>query len=139
MKANDINVMLQKYLEILQLEINLLGCKPTEIRHLIGRIGEFKCALKVEGMLAFETNQKGYDVISSQSRKVSVKTTAQKSGFITFNQKTLHLADDIMIIQYLNNEFKEIYFGTVESILKHCRACNNNFELDISKIKKYMN
>lgn len=139
MTTENLNNLLQKYLDILQLEINLLGCKPTEIRHLIGRIGEFHCAIKMEGKLAFKSNQRGYDVICSQNRKISVKTTAQKVGFITFNRSTLNLADDIMIIQYSDTEFKEIYFGSANSIIPHCRVCNNNFELDLSKIKKYMN
>jgi hypothetical protein len=35
-----------KYYEILKLEIQELGCKPTELRHLIGRLGEFIVQLK---------------------------------------------------------------------------------------------
>ena len=139
MTTENLNTLMCKYLEILHLEISVLGCKPTEIRHLIGRIGEFQCAIKLGGELAFNSNQRGYDVICSGSRKVSVKTTAQKTGFITFNKRTLNLADDVMIIQYLDDEFKEIFFGTALSIIQHCRICNNNYELDLSKIKKYLN
>lgn len=40
-----------EYYYILQIEMNLLNCKPTELRHLIGRIGEFICAIKTNGSL----------------------------------------------------------------------------------------
>lgn len=139
MNTENLNILLTKYLEILELEINQFGFKPTEIRHLIGRIGEFQCAIKMGGSLSYKSNQKGYDVICSANRKISVKTTAQKTGFITFNKSTLNFADDVMIIQYADNEFREIFFGAATSIIQHCRTCNNNFELDLSKIKKFMN
>ena len=30
---------------MLRFEMNILGCKATELRHLIGRLGEFLCPL----------------------------------------------------------------------------------------------
>src|SRR3546814_11525292 len=56
------------------------GVKPTEVRHLIGRLGEFHCALQVGGNLAHMANQHGFDVVCSNDRRISVKTTAQVSG-----------------------------------------------------------
>jgi len=38
------------------------GVPPTELRHLIGRIGELYAALITNGQMATEVNQKGYDV-----------------------------------------------------------------------------
>lgn len=128
---------MDKYLEIIDIEINQLGCKATEVRHLLGRIGEFYYAIETNGILATQTNQRGYDVICSNKRKISVKTTAQKSGFVTFNKRTLELADDIMIIQYSENGLKKIYFGTSKFIIPYCRTWKENFELDISKIKRF--
>ena len=137
MKIENIKQLLDKYLQIIDIEINQLGCEPTEVRHLLGRIGEFYCALKTNGVLANQANQRGYDVISSNDRKISVKTTAQKSsGFVTFNKRTLNLADDIMIIHYSDDGLKEIYFGTSDSIIPYCRTWKNTYELDISKINK---
>lgn len=40
------------------------GVEPTELRHLIGRIGELYAALISNGQMATEGNQKGYDVVS---------------------------------------------------------------------------
>lgn len=65
------------------------GVEPTELRHLIGRIGELYAALISNGQMATEVNQKGYDVVSEKGEKISVKTTAMMGlgGHISFNPK----------------------------------------------------
>jgi len=133
---SQIEILYQKYLEIIKLETIELGCAPTEVRHLIGRLGEFYCALKTNGTLAKETNQHGFDVISEDDRKISVKTTAQKSGFVSLNKKTLNKVDDLMILQFINNELQVIYFDKIENATKDCRTWGDNFEIDISRAKK---
>ena len=45
-----------KYLEVLKLEIEYFNHKPTELRHLIGRLGEIFCAIQTKGSLAQEVN-----------------------------------------------------------------------------------
>ncbi len=40
------------------------GVRPTELRHLCGRIGELYAALITNGQMATEVNQEGYDVVS---------------------------------------------------------------------------
>ncbi|TDE43557.1 hypothetical protein E0I26_10925 [Flavobacterium rhamnosiphilum] len=132
----QIGILYQKYLDIIKLETIELGCAPTEVRHLIGRLGEFFCALETNGTLAKETNQHGFDVISENGRRVSVKTTAQTSGFVAINKKTLNKVDDLMILQYINNELQIIYFDKIENATNNCRTWNDNFELDISRAKK---
>ncbi|MBM4141893.1 MAG: hypothetical protein FJ242_10540 [Nitrospira sp.] len=98
MGREQIQKLYEEYMEILELEANVFGYKPTETRHLIGRLGELKCALWTNGTLSHVVNQNGFDVIDSTKRKISVKTTAQKSGFISINKNTLNKADDLMII-----------------------------------------
>jgi hypothetical protein len=137
---NQIKILYDKYLEIIKLETIELGCSPTEVRHLIGRLGEFYCALKTNGTLASETNQHGFDVISEDGRRISVKTTAQINGFVSINKNTLNKVDDIMIIQYINDDLQIIYYDKIENATKDCRTWKDNFELDISKAKKmYLN
>ena len=75
--ADRIQQLYDKYLELIRLEIVEFGVKPTEVRHLIGRLGEFHCALQVGGTLAHLANQHGFDVICRNGRRISVKTTAQ--------------------------------------------------------------
>jgi len=113
------------------------GGKPTEVRHLIGRLGEFECALMVGGTLAHRANQHGFDVISKESRKISVKTTAQKSGFVAISEKTLHYADDLMLLQYIGGSLAIIYYGCIKNAVSVARIYDGvgKYELDISKAR----
>jgi len=135
----QIKILYDKYLEIVHLEVSEFGCKPTEVRHLIGRLGEFYCALKVNGTLAHEPNQHGFDVIAENNRKISVKTTAQKTGFVTINSKTLNKVNDLMLLQYANETLEIIYFGPIQEAVEVSRTWKENYEFDISKAKKLHN
>ncbi len=132
---SKIKKLYEEYIKILELEINIFNLRPTEVRHLIGRIGEFKCAIVTNGTLSHEVNQHGFDVISS-NKKISVKTTAQKNGFISINKNTIKLVDELMIFQIINNEFKIIYYGDINQAIDKARIFKNKYELDISKAKK---
>ncbi|MCB0496904.1 MAG: hypothetical protein KDC79_12270 [Cyclobacteriaceae bacterium] len=132
----QIKRLYEEYIQIVHLEVEQFGCKATEVRHLIGRLGEFYCALKTEGTLSHRTNQHGFDVIGKDERKISVKTTAQKSGFITINPKTLDIADDLMILQFSDFEFEIIYYGPIKDVIGDSRTWEGKYELDLSKAKR---
>lgn len=85
------------------------GVPPTELRHLSGRIGELYAALITNGQMATEVNQKGYDVVSGNGERVSVKTTAMmsSSGHIAFNPNTLNKVDRVVILR-INTEEMQI-------------------------------
>jgi len=68
------------------------GVKPTELRQLVGRIGELYTAILKNGQMALKTNQNGYDVVSELSEKISVKTTAIKSNYGHFVLEYWNLA-----------------------------------------------
>ena len=53
---DKIKELYEQYYALIKLEIEEFGVKATEVRHLIGRIGEFYCALKVGGALASRAN-----------------------------------------------------------------------------------
>lgn len=133
----QIQILYQKYFDIVKLEVSEFGCKPTEVRHLIGRLGEFYCALHVNGNLSHEVNQHGFDVVSKDNRKISVKTTAQeKGGFVAINSKTLSKVDDLMLLQYKGENLEIVYYGDIDKVIKVSRKWKDNYELDISKAKK---
>ncbi len=136
MNNEQLKVMYEKYMDIVKLEVEQFGCKPTEVRHLIGRLGEFHCALQVNGKLAHEANQHGFDVISENDRRISVKTTAQKSGFITINPNTVHKVDDLMLIQFSDFKLEVIYHGPIQNAVNVSRTWEGKFEFDISKARK---
>ena len=130
-----IQELYDRYNELLKLEIEEFGCALTEVRHLIGRLGEFYCALEVKGSMAKEPNQHGFDVIDKNKRRISVKTTAQKSGFFRINENTIEQVDDLMLIQYIDGKLEVLYYGTMKKAESAIRK-GNHWELDISKAKK---
>ncbi|RZJ81865.1 MAG: hypothetical protein EOO47_02750 [Flavobacterium sp.] len=132
----NLDQIFKEYLLVIETETQILGCKPTELRHLIGRLGEFYCAIHTKGTLAKLPNQHGFDVVSENGRKISVKTTAQTTGFVAMNAKTLEKADDIMVLQYVDGELLMLYYGTIDSIKSSLRLYRNNYEFDLSRAKK---
>ena len=136
--TEQIRVLYDKYFELIKLEVEIFGVKPTEVRHLIGRLGEFYCALEVGGTLAHTPNQHGFDVVCKNGRRISVKTTAQKTGFVPISSKTVHVVDDLMIIQYLDGKLSTVYYGSVKTAVEAARFYEQvgNFELDIAKARK---
>ncbi|UNL87436.1 DUF7225 domain-containing protein [Priestia koreensis] len=134
----QIKRLYSQYSEILKLELSLLNCKATELRHLTGRIGEFICAIETNGNLARQTNQHGFDVISNE-RRISVKTTAQTENHITINQRTFEQFDDFFVVQYLDGEFKTIFYGPKEEIIPILKVYNDKYELPILKLKSLKN
>ena len=95
-------------LAMLQQEVETFGVSATETRHLVGRIGELYACVITNGQMAPNTNEKGYDVVSNNGERISVKTTATTttSGGATFNLNTLDFVDRIMIMRI--NEDLEI-------------------------------
>lgn len=131
-----------QYLELVRLEVEEFGVQATEVRHLIGRLAEFHCALVVAGELAYKVNQHGFDVVAPNGRTISVKGTAQRSGFVAVSKKTMHRADDVMILQYSSGSLLPLYYGCIK------RACNEaarydtptqNYEIDLARARRIGN
>ena len=138
LSSRQIDRLYEEYLEILKLEITQFGCKPTETRHLIGRLGEFYCARFTGGQLARKVNQAGFDVIGSNGNRISVKTTAQKNGFVSLNANTVDRADDLMVISHSDRDdaFSIVYHGKIRPALEVSRLFNGRYELDLSKARR---
>ena len=81
---------------------------PTELRHLCGRIGELYAALITNGRMATEVNQKGYDVVSADGERISVKTTATMGagGHVAFNTNSLALVDRVIVLRVNTEEMQ---------------------------------
>ena len=74
------------------------GVSPADLNHLTGRIGELYAAMITRGQMALETNQRGYDVISAENERISVKTVTS-SVHVSFNQNTFDLVDRVMVFR----------------------------------------
>lgn len=98
------------------------GATPAELRYLMGRIGELYVAMYTNGNLAEHVNEKGYDVVTKDNERISVKTTTRTSsqGHILFNPNTLHLVDRAIILRFNEEEMElEILFDeTMEEARK---------------------
>ena len=98
------------------------GAPLQELRHLNGRIGELYAALITNGKMAPGVNQKGYDVISKEGERISVKTTSvtKGAGFVSFNPRTLDEVDRIMIfkINEIEMEIEILFDGLKEEALQ---------------------
>lgn len=135
----QIERLLSEYTHILKLETAEFGVKPTEARHLVGRIGELYCASRVGGTLATRVNQCGFDVVSPDGRTISVKTTAQREGFVPIRASTLDRVDDLMVLQYDGDiGLTVLYFGDAKQAVADVRYDQGTgcFELQISRAKR---
>lgn len=74
------------------------GAPIAELRHLTGRIGELYAAMLTQGQMAGAVNQRGYDVVSGDGERISVKTVTS-SVRVAFNPRTLELVDRIMVFR----------------------------------------
>ena len=91
----------------LEREINW-GVPPTELRHLCGRIGELYAVMITNGRMATEVNQRGYDVVSAQGERISVKTTATMGGGgqVSFNPRSLAEVDRVLVLRINTEEMQ---------------------------------
>ena len=74
------------------------GVSPGELNHLTGRIGELYAAVMTRGQMALATNQRGYDVVSADNERISVKTITTSTN-VLFNANTFQLVDRIMVLR----------------------------------------
>lgn len=74
------------------------GVAPAELNHLTGRIGELYAAMITRGQMALESKQRGYDVISAENERISVKTITS-SNHVSFNPSTFSLVDRVMVLR----------------------------------------
>lgn len=119
MKPQDIDKNLENYKNVLKNELSW-GVHLPELRHLNGRIGELYVAKITEGQMATEVNQHGFDVISKNGDRISVKTTSTTSGkhLFFFNEKTLQYVDRVMILRIDETAGLKIILNTTKEEAK---------------------
>jgi hypothetical protein len=91
--------------------------------------------------MATEVNQKGYDVVSGDGEKISVKTTAMmgSGGHVNFNSNTLELVDRIIVLRVNTEEMQvETLLNATTSETIELMGSENNGKrfLSLSKLTK---
>lgn len=118
------------------------GVPLAELRHLTGRIGELYSALITNGQMAMEVNQSGYDVVSADGERISVKTTGRmaNNGHIAFNPKTLNCVDRVMIfrINLEEMQIETLFDGAIAQAkaLMCTSGSGEKYTLALSKLTK---
>ncbi len=110
--------------------------EPAELRHLTGRIGELYAAMITRGQMALAVNQHGYDVVSAEGQRISVKTITS-SNHVAFNKGTLHEASHAMVLR-LNvadgeASIEELFRGSVEELKPLCSDAGSSLHYPIRK------
>ena len=112
------------------------GVAPQELNHLTGRIGELYAAMITRGQMALKTNQRGYDIISADNERVSVKTITS-STHISFNPNTLEFVDRIIVLRInIDDEtgitVEEMLDAPISEALSHMNQGKNRITLSSS-------
>jgi hypothetical protein len=74
------------------------GAPIQEMKHLTGRIGELYTAMITRGQMASSVNQHGYDVVSAEGERISVKTVTS-SSHASFRKSTIEHVDRVVILK----------------------------------------
>mmetsp|Transcript_4408 Transcript_4408/g.7960 ORF Transcript_4408/g.7960 Transcript_4408/m.7960 type:complete len:233 (+) Transcript_4408:78-776(+) len=113
------------------------GTSPAELNHLTGRIGELYAAMITRGQMASSVNQQGYDVVSADGERLSVKTITT-SQHMTFNQRTLELVDRILVLRIRIDEgevsIEELLDATTEEASVYLREYNGKLRLPVTSL-----
>jgi len=118
------------------------GVAPGELSHLTGRIGELYAAMITRGQMAIETNQRGYDVVSADNERISVKTVTT-STHVNFNANTFALVDRVIILRInIDDEIgvsvETIMDETVENARTQMRGSSNKLTFGVSSGRSRM-
>lgn len=93
---------LGRHLEFFEQEV-VWGVAPAELRHLTGRIGELYAAMVTRGQMALATNQRGYDIVAADGRRVSVKSYTTTNP-ATFKVSTFDQVDWVIVLRFVIEE-----------------------------------
>lgn len=112
------------------------GVSPGELGHLTGRIGELYAAMVTRGQMALATNQRGYDVVSLEGERISVKTITS-SSHVNIRSSTFGLVDRIMILRLVVDEdevsIEEILDCAASAIQSHAVEKDGRYVVPIAK------
>ena len=110
------------------------GAPIAELRHLTGRIGELYAAMVTSGQMAFAVNQVGYDIVSAEGERISVKTITSSTR-ISFNLNTLHHATRILVLQIVLDENEPSIRELLDCTVAELQPMLKNTGRDLSDLK----
>jgi len=104
-----------------------------ELNHLTGRIGELYAAMITRGQMADRTNQRGYDIVTAEGAKVSVKTITT-STHVDFRKSTLHECDSVLVLRLTVDDgiasIEEVFEGSINETKAVLRELPDKWQLN---------
>ncbi|MGB3796399.1 MAG: hypothetical protein WA957_08845 [Alteraurantiacibacter sp.] len=116
------------------------GVPEQELRHLTGRIGELYAAMTTRGQMALNANQRGYDIVSGDNERVSVKCITS-STHVSFRKSTFEQVDRIIVLRINVDkdegvEIEELYDLSREEFLAICIMSGGQYQLYTSTTRR---
>ena len=126
----------QLYKTVEKLENMFKGRHFTLDGHLVGSIGECFVA-DTYNLKLMTAGTKGYDAVTTDGKKVEIKTTQIKSQSVGFSCEP----DFVIVIQIsLEAKFKEIYNGPGvyiwEQFSGRKKPSNNHYSISLTRLKE---
>lgn len=110
------------------------GVPPQNLNHLTARIGELYAAMVTRGQMALAVNQRGYDVVSAEKERISVKTVTT-SNHVDINRNTFDVVDRVMVLRLNTDDddisIEEIIDVPAADIIPLCRLKENAYSFPI--------
>lgn len=112
------------------------GVSPQNLNHLTARIGELYAAMVTRGQMALEVNQRGYDVVSAENERISVKTVTT-SNHVLFKRSTFDVVDRVIILRVNTDEneisIEEIIDIPASELIEKCRIKDDGYSFPIRR------
>ncbi|MGY8607431.1 hypothetical protein ACTVH1_17335 [Gluconobacter cerinus] len=112
------------------------GVPPQNLNHLTARIGELYAAMVTRGQMALAVNQRGYDVVSAEKERISVKTVTT-SNHVDINKNTFDVVDRVMVLRLNTDDddisIEEIIDVPAADIIPMCRLKENAYSFPIRR------
>ena len=103
-----------------------------EMNHLTGRIGELYAAMITRGQMADRVNQRGYDVVSADKERISVKTITT-STHVTVRKSTLSEVDRLMVLRLnvlgTSLSIEEVFDASMDEAIAVMREYDTTYHL----------
>ena len=116
------------------------GVPEQEMRHLTGRIGELYAAMITRGQMAVRTNQRGYDIVSGDNERVSVKTITTSTQ-VSLRKSTFDTVNRVIVLRLNIDtedgvEIEELFDFDRGDFLSKCRSSVSSYQLSTYQARR---
>lgn len=122
-----IRKLYEEYNEILRYEMNVLKCKPSELRHLIGRIGELYCAMHKRMDTWLKKRISTALMISVTTERLLIGNARSKPLPLLYSFQSYYFSEPETVSSDLSFPFSKTLFGRNLSLSVSVSICHGAF------------